>query len=254
MPARATPYPTRRARGVTLVELMVAVMILVIMILAFSTVLSQGQAVVTASQRVIRSNAQAAAVAQVLRRDIASITTDGFLYINGSGTPALLFTAAGHFMARNPTPPDTNIHANAAVICYSAAASGNILCREAHLLTNTGQPRGSSDVLQIYLSDITSGRSGCTPDNIRSMFATAPSVTAFPTTLTEVENTWPVLVDSCSNITVKYRTVTAGGTLGGWVGNAGTWTHANRTNWPVLIKVSFDVSGVHHEITCPVGG
>ena len=160
MAATTNRSVARGARGVTLIELLVAVLILVLIILAFSRILSQAQLVVSRSQRTIRANAQAAAIAQVLRRDVAAITTDGFLYIGSVDAPALVFSAVGPFTAR--TSGLTDVRANAAVICYSAGddsstgTTGKVLCRKAHLLA---KPEGAgswkpdtNDVMSKFLT------------------------------------------------------------------------------------------------------
>ena len=259
MPVTPNRSIVHRTRGVTLVELLVAVMILVIMILAFSAILSQGEKVVTTSQRVIRANAQAGAIAQVFRRDITSITTDGFLHISGTNKPALLCTSLGPFVARNPPGGAADVRANAAVICYSESAAGGILCREAYLLTTAvgGMAAGSmgGDVLCITLSDIEHDRPGSDPNTVVGKFSSsAPSVVAMPATLTEAENTWPILVTGCSNISVQYRTLNTSGALNAWSSGSGTWTHDNRTNWPVLIKLKYTLSDQDYEVVCPIGG
>ena len=260
------PAPTRHAavrgaRGVTLIELLVSVLVLVIMILAFSAILSQGQQVVSTSQRIIRANAQAAAVAQVFRRDIASLTADGFLHINSSSEPALVFTAVGPYVSRNPPAGVTDVHANAAVICYSTGndtstgggGAKSILCRETHLLIKPAGVTGawtpaSSDVMLMYLSDIQQDLYLSRPTTIVSRFRGAADIPTLPATLAEVKQTWPVLVAGCTNISVWCRY--AGSTS--WANTTRTWTYADRDNWPVAIKIKFDISGRAFEVICPI--
>ena len=245
-----------RARGLTLIELLVSVTILVIMILAFGTILSQGQRVVSRSQRIIRANAQVAAIAQVFRRDVGSITTDGFLHIGTSDGPAMVFTAVGSFTSQNSTVTPTP-QANAAVICYSGGddsttgSQGKILCREAHLLTKpTGAPAwnpASNDVTLLYLSDIQVEATGATPANIVAKFSGHASIPTLPTNLTDAKKTWPILVNGCTNINVRYRP--KGGTT--WVNPSGsgkTWTSEDVDEWPVAVKLSFKLSGKDYEI------
>lgn len=254
MPVTPNRSTAHRARGVTLVELLVAVMILVIMILAFSAILSQGEMVVTTSQRIIRANAQAAAIAQVFRRDITSITTDGFLRISGTGNPALFCTSVGPFVASDPPVGVPDVRANAAIICYRLAASGDILCREAYLLTTiTGSTSG--DILNNTLSDIEHDRK--TADSISTTLnlTTPDTVPTLPKTLAEVKQTWPILMVGCTNVSVQYRTLNAAtGVLSGWLTGSGNWSHSNRTNWPVLIKLKYTLAGEDFEVVCPLGG
>ena len=225
--ANGSRFGRSSTKGLTLIELLVSVTILVIMILAFGTILSQGQKVVTRSQRIIRANAQAAAIAQVFRRDVASITTDGFLHIGSGDAPAMVFTSVGSFTSQtsslDPTP-----QANAAVICYSGGndsstgAQGKILCREAHLLTKpAGAPAWNvttSDITNLYLSDIQMEATGATPANIKDKFGGHASIPTLPTNLTDAQKTWSILVNGCTDVKATYRV--KGGT---------TWSSAAKT-------------------------
>ena len=252
--ARLAPSNTK---GLTLIELLVSVTILVIMILAFGTILSQGQRVVTRSQRIIRANAQVAAIAQVFRRDVGGLTTDGFLHITAGDGPAMVFTSVGSFTSQTsdltPTP-----QANAAVICYSSGddsstgSQGKILCREAHLLTKpTGAPAwnpATNDVTLLYLSDIQMEATGATPANIVAKFGGHAAIPTLPKTLDEAKKTWPILVNGCTNINVTYRLT--GGTT--WVNTVKTWTSKDVDSWPVAIKLSFTLAGKTYEVVTAI--
>ena len=251
--ANGSRFGRSSTKGLTLIELLVSVTILVIMLLAFGTILTQGQKVVSRSQRIIRANAQAAAIAQVFRRDMGGITTDGFLYIGSDDAPAMVFTAVGSFTSQTssltPTP-----QANAAVICYSGGndsstgAQGKILCREAHLLTKPASAPAwnvtTSDITNLYLSDIQMEAPGATPDNIRAKFGGHASIPTLPTNLTDAQNTWSILVNGCTDVEITYRV--KGDTT--WSDAAKTWTSDDVNDWPVAVKLSFKLSDKDYEI------
>jgi len=263
-------FALRGTRGLTLVELLVAVTILVIMILAFGSILSQGQIVVTKSQRMIRANAQAAAIAQVFRRDVASITVDGFLHVGNSDSPALVFTAMGSYVSRTTrsgVPPT----ATAAVICYSAGsdasnsdAPGKVLCREAHLLAKPPGLLGTwtpkrSDVMRMNLSHIqmkTTSPNG-DPDYLVRKFGAHAPVPTLPKTLADVKRTWPILVAGCTDIRIDYRPADPNRS---WqTGDRSTWTYEDRDNepthadaWPVALRLSFKISDKEFEVIAPI--
>ena len=89
--------PIRRQAGLTLIELLVALTILIGIMLAFSTILNQSRRVVTTSQRAMRSNAAAAAIIDVLQRSLRHTTQQGFLCImkEDGNAPELYLTTAG---------------------------------------------------------------------------------------------------------------------------------------------------------------
>ncbi len=263
MAATTNRSVARGARGVTLIELLVSVLILVIMILAFSRILSQGQVVVSRSQRIMRANAQAAAIAQVLRRDVAAITMDGFLYVGTEDSPALVFSAVRPFTSHRPPNNLTDIHANAAIICYGAVEDSSpgmtekVLCRKAHLLTKpvggaaNWDPR-TNDVMVAFLTNIQQNQWGYQPDQIISKVGRDDEIASLPSTLDEARDTWAVLVSGCKDINVMYGTVDNNGQLV-WFGD-GQWSHRmNREDWPALIKMSFTISDTIYEIVCTVG-
>ena len=90
--------PTRR-RGMTLMELIVAVAVLAIMILGFGQIVGQAQRVVTVSQNNMRSNAIAEAINRTIQNDLSKITKNGFLCISQqtetNAWPQLFFLKAG---------------------------------------------------------------------------------------------------------------------------------------------------------------
>jgi competence protein ComGC len=71
----------RSALGLTLIEMMVAVGILSLLILAFSQILGTTQQVVSEAQDLMRSNAKASALEAVFRPDMEQVSQQGFLAI-----------------------------------------------------------------------------------------------------------------------------------------------------------------------------
>lgn len=264
-------FAPRSTRGLTLVELLVAVTILVIMILAFGSILSQGQTVVAKSQRMIRKNAQAAAIAQVFRRDVGSITADGFLHVGSSDTPALVFTATGSYVSRTSRSGVVPPKGNAAVICYSTgpdesstSAPGKVLCREAHILAKppglpgTWTPR-RSDVMRMYLSHIQmkSKSPNGDPSYLVRKFGQHAGIYTLPKSITHVKDSWPVLVAGCEDVRVEYRSAAPNST---WISGGGkTWTFEDRDKpptdadaWPVALKLSFKISDTPFEVIAQI--
>jgi len=88
------PAPARRGRaGLTLIELMVALSILVILTLAVSQILASAQRVVTIGHAGIRSHGKIGALKNAVRDDFRRATPAGFLYLDSDGF--LAFTTAG---------------------------------------------------------------------------------------------------------------------------------------------------------------
>lgn len=90
----------RRARGLTLIELMVAMAIIVIVVLAVGQIMTSAQKVVAIGQANMRSNGKIGALKSIVRDDLRRITKMGFLYLDSyqnGGVPAsrLIFTTAG---------------------------------------------------------------------------------------------------------------------------------------------------------------
>ncbi len=77
--------PNTRRKGFTLIELMVAVSVLAIVIAITNMILGQSQRVVRVSEARMRSNATAAALAKVFRRDFRELTCNGMLCITDPG-------------------------------------------------------------------------------------------------------------------------------------------------------------------------
>lgn len=253
-PTRSGPavgFAGRRAvaKGMTLMEVMVSVAILAGMILAFNIILSQSQRVVSGTQRSIRANSAGMAIAQVIRRDVASITKNGFLYI---GNNTMAFTTAGVSESVTGTA-----QADASLICYQLV--GSTFCRRGLLLTRS--PGTSEDVWAKDLAEIQS----MDPGGIPGLVSSIP--TAFqdripvvpPTNGTQVRNLWQVLTHNVAGLTIN--------SIGG---GAGPWTYRNQDLWPHAVRIKFTVNtqseirralrdidnpdnAVAYEVICPIG-
>lgn len=95
----------RPARGLTVTELMVSVVILVMMIYIVNTMLTSSRQAVQQAQAMIHVNAEARAIADRIRSDVGQISPEGFLLISSrrpdiSGTTSNFSYMA--FMTANP--------------------------------------------------------------------------------------------------------------------------------------------------------
>jgi len=77
--------PLARNAGLTLMELMVSVVILVMMVVAFGQILNKSQQVVSGAQKTMRENAAAKAVLATLKEDLRRATANGMLCISQAG-------------------------------------------------------------------------------------------------------------------------------------------------------------------------
>ena len=233
----AAPCPPRtahRAAGMTLMELMVSVAILAGMIMAFNIILSRSQQIVSDTQKLMRGNATTLSIAQVIRRDIGSITRYGFMDLsNNSGEPMLIFTTAG---AVQSVTGDAK--GNASLVCYRLAknsADGNkktILCRQAWIL---GQDDPAiADDYQYSLADIHSD-STIMPGIISGVTGNDLTLSVPPANYTDLTNLWQVLSKDVTGFDI--RVITPSGQA-----NTGQWTHLQGNDtWPTLVRFKFTV-------------
>lgn len=219
-------YETRhsvRARGLTLMEMMVAVVLLVIMIMSFSMVLSQAQRVVSQSETAIRGNASAAAIAQVIRTDIRQASMNGFLCISqtSAATPAslLLFTTAA------PTPSKITTDFGSATLamyglCRNSTLAGrSILFHKGVVLKNgtTGTDVNSYDMADIQRMD----RATLAPwvDGLLQTTGMRPAALAIPPiTPGDVTNLWQALANNVSDISISWTDGTVTNGMPNWYG------------------------------------
>ena len=190
-------------RGMTLMELIVAVAVLAIMILGFGQIVGQAQRVVTVSQNNMRSNATAEAIAKVIRDDLNKITKNGFLCITSSSdsssnsSPRLFFTTAGITNSRLH-----QLSGNASVCCYGLINNGTvpadgygvipssrIMLREAWILLQGHGTSNPTDMVDYDLSDLqsmTRYKTGRTPG-----YSDTEDIDEFVTLLSQDSNIFP---------------------------------------------------------------
>lgn len=248
--------PLRRARGMTLMELMVSVAILAGMVLAFNLILSSSQQVVSTTQRDIRANSAAMAISHVLRRDLRGISKDGWLYIgtqsiNGESVPVLAFTTAG---ASESVTGDA--HGSGSVICYrlcdnkSTASIGNdTFCRAGLVLSSEastsatwpGGDRYAADLRDIQAYDSTNITSFVSGTLCAALSGNA-AVYLPPANATQVRALWKVLTHNISELKIFYGERSGSGSII-WKDVASNshapWTFRNQDDWPVAVRIQF---------------
>jgi prepilin-type N-terminal cleavage/methylation domain-containing protein len=238
-PDKALKRATTQRHGFTLVELMVSVAVLSVMILGFSVVLSQSQRMVTGAQNVISNNANASAIAQVIRQDFAAMSKDGFLAIVAPGDdsypPQIVFTATGRSTAASPDY--SGRQSDAAIICYrirndrNHADAPTLLCRETHLLTGMGvwNPL-TNDVTGSYLSFV-AGFSRAQIAALLTTFADYASLPSVPADLAEMRETWPILATDCPVENFDVHWLHHDVTDDEWYGFEGTEDPVSHDSW-----------------------
>ncbi len=213
--------------GFTLIELMVSIIILTAIILIVSTLLDNAQRAVKVSQGTIVADADARAVVERIRADLAGLTTEGFLaiYTDTDDRPHLVFTAAGVYRSMI----DSTI-ANAARIDYGldGSADKNVLWRRAFLLNAEIATITDDDHEKISLADYKVWNrsdidftlyNGAAPAGqydwpvgsgiMFDCFTNTPSMTLPPNSLADLENIWPYLARPCTDLKIDW----ADGTL-----------------------------------------
>lgn len=166
-------------RGMTLVELLVAVAILVIMIAGVGYIFSNTSTAVRHTQAVIDTNAAVRVAAGRLREDLESMTPDGFLCLigageGGSGEPAtrplLMFTVSGRFTAPVQRVGGDHPTANAAIVAYTLARD----------------PETDADALMRYVFLLT-GDNNVRDETIRDLLGASPSPAQFQQRIREYQ-------------------------------------------------------------------
>ncbi len=211
--------------GFTMIERRVARTILVGMILAFATILTQSQRVVSGAQRNMKANSAAAAIAQTFRRDIRQATRHGLRCImqhTDISTPQLVATTAGlapsrtnpligsggvvHFglcgnQAPNP-PPNPPLppvlYYQRWVLREGATPSGDIWPFDLAFLQSF-----TRSYIGLFVEDC----SGCTPGastRLGGAPISIPPVSVPPVTIGDVNALWQVLADKCEWMSITW--------------------------------------------------
>jgi len=264
------PRSTRPAAGMTLVEMLVAISVLAVMILAVSSILVQTQRFISAAQASRRSHAMAFTIARIIRRDFRRISKDGFLYISSGNR--LVFSTAGPASGINESTSG-----DGSIICYGQQSASGIkyLWRPEYICScTTGAP--SPDIngervnvnfskLQLLAAQNADANS---PFTLQTLANTVASTTPTglqlpPANATQLKNLWQVLVTNIDNFQVSWTDGTKGtdGNLK-WLTGPMLWTHENQTNWPRAVRITFfikdpsmpkELRGTAYEVICTVG-
>ncbi|MCY2927046.1 MAG: prepilin-type N-terminal cleavage/methylation domain-containing protein [Planctomycetota bacterium] len=217
-------------RGFTLIELLVAVGILVIMLLAFGQIVAQSQALVNGCQQIMKMNTTASVVAQLLQRDLLSVSKDGSLAVESG---KLTFTRVASHTSMDPTATAT-INANAAVVNYGrkdyGGESGGVLYRQATLLTGRDGPT-AKDALAANLGTDTPSITIDLPASIDDLFLFKPGDAGNPGSRKVYIG---FLATGCTRFD-SYCWDDAGKQFT----SSKTFTSTNVTNWPKAVKVVF---------------
>ncbi len=117
--SRQTRRQQRPRRGLTLTELLVTTAILAMMIAFTSAMLVPARKAIRRAQATVRANANARAVADRIRRDLAAIDREGFIAVltDSYGRFHLVVVAAGNYHSM----VDPDVHANVARIDYGVS-------------------------------------------------------------------------------------------------------------------------------------
>ncbi len=218
----------------TMIELLVAVSIMVVMMLAFSQILQQSRKVVSNSQLTMRYNSAATAILHTIRSDVAKATRQGMLSITQTAVdepPVLLLTAAG------VTPSKTvAVIGSGAFATYgmcenkaTAAVAKDIFFCQRWVLNDTASPSG--DVLQMDLAEaqimdrlaMNDEIVGTVSDNLTLLGMTPDEIPANeisipPTDIGQVQALWQVLSIDCRALSIMWTDGTTGASGLNWYG------------------------------------
>ena len=258
------------AKGFTLVELMVSVAIIAILMLSFSLVLTSSQQVVSMSQKGMRANDASAALADLIRQDLASLATDGFLAIY-AGNPDLnhcrvMFTTTGTYQSMVSANVATSARIDYGVFDATASSSSydarQVLWRRALLLTgitcnNTPPsfPPAASDLIGDTLAGykLSANINLVTfTTSVRNAMNANPALNLPPTRLIQVQALWPYVYHPCTLFTVEWTNDT---NLVNWYSppnapapamgqpdrrgaNPLIWKFGD-TDWPLALRIRF---------------
>ncbi len=201
-----------------MIELLVAVTILILMLMAFSMILTQSQKVVSVSQRNMRANAAAGAIGQVFRGDLRRATQQGMLCITQTfedGPPRLVFTTAGI------TPSKTHAEiGTGGLVCFGLSANYAgpypTLYYQRWVLKFflSGGPSPPTDVLSAFdLASLQAWDRGemnncvdqvCAADPNSAGYEPGSSIQIPPRTIEDVGALWQVMGARCEWISIMW--------------------------------------------------
>lgn len=265
----------RLTPGFTLVELMVAVAVLAIMITIVASIISECHKVVMTSQATMRANNSAGAIAQLLRRDIARISQNGFLCITtDNGRPVMVFMTAGTASTIRERNGNDPILGTGTLTMIGEAdnqyePNHSLLWRTAYVFApNLGSQWKNDAIGGTDFSNIQSWpRDSADPSMalaIRSwLTAVGPSkfmVTVPVVDMDDVNVLWQVVATHCEDLEILWTNGDLNATTNAleWYGDSNRlgqepediaspnyfalWTHHDQNNWPKAIKISFKLN------------
>jgi type II secretory pathway pseudopilin PulG len=255
----------------TLVEMLVAISVLAVMILAVSSILVQTQRFISAAQENRRSHAMAFTIARIIRRDLRRVSKDGFLYISGDNK--LIFSTAGPVTGINEST-----RGDGSIVCYgqqSTSSGTKYLWRPEYICnctTGTPSPTISGERINVNFSILrqcaASSGDANSPFTLQALAnaAAAPpgNMQLPPATASDLKNLWQVLVTNIDNFQVSWTDGTDNKTGQNitWHPESKLWTHQNTTNWPRAVRITFAIKDPsmpkelrtgQYEVICIVG-
>ena len=271
------------AAGMTLVEMLVAISVLAVMILAVSSILVQTQRFISAAQENRRSHAMAFTIARIIRRDLRRVSKDGFLCVtSGAGGSMLIFSTAGPVTGINESTKG-----DGSIVCYgqqSTSSGTKYLWRPEYICnctTGTASPDISGERINVNFSILrqcaaSSGDANSPPFTLQALAdkvaSTSPTGLQLPPAkATQLKNLWQVLVTNVNNLQISWTDGAKNASPGNlkWYPNPDAsplpsmlWTHQDQTNWPRAIRISFlikdplmpkEFRGTAYEVICTVG-
>ncbi len=285
--ARAT------ARGLTLIELLVAVAILAMLILSFSMILSTSQRVVSVSNSHMRKNNTATALSQILRADLRRVTQSGFLCIaETSSGDMLIFTQAG--LTESVTSANTGSGSVVTIgLCDTDGMDQETLFRQGWVLNDKGLSNGDmqswdlSEFVVLPREDPGGGGTNSVEEYIEYAIGQAPTSVTIPIQQqADLHKLWQALAPGCTELKIRWTDGTRGSDGLKWYGpgskannsdieyEVGTtnkryralWTNENQANWPAAVKLTFTIKDValpdaaraesegnEYEVICTIG-
>ena len=265
------------SQGFTLLEILVAVVLLSMMVLIVSTVLSETSRVVTIAETKMRQNNAAACLAQSIRTGLLRASKDGPLCITEvAGRPRLIVTNAGVTPSVNWTARGTASFSVLGLVNNQADAARGLLWTPTWVLTTSAGT--STDVWAYDMANIQS----YTRQGVNTSIINQPSFTGTVSNLyvppragnlTDVNLLWQVAASNITSLSIMWSdgTKSASG-AGGWYGRSNPkdsawaaknstmldgnpaiieyseggnyralWTLHNQNLWPRAIKIRFTV-------------
>ncbi|MFP4214396.1 MAG: type II secretion system protein J [Phycisphaerae bacterium] len=281
------------ARGLTLIELLVAVAILAMLILSFSMILSTSQRVVTASNSHMRKNTTATALSQILRADLRRVTQSGFMCIaETSSGDMLILTQAG--LAESVTSPNTGGGSVVTIgLCDTDGMDEQTLFRQGWVLNDRGLSDGDmqnwdlSELTVLPREDPGGGGTNSVDEYVEYAIGQAPSSVTIPIQQqADLHELWQALAPGCTELKIRWTDGTRDSDGLKWYGPGSEandpdieytvgstdehyralWTNENQTNWPVAVKLTFTLKDValpdadraesegnEYEVICTIG-